>query len=144
MDKLRYLRGGKFANYFSSGAALFKITHNFCNSTPFLCLLRRNSCSYCPNLSKWSAHEILPHIENNETYHIFSWLSWGFNEVLRNQCLVSQLIRGSTFIKLPEVNFINILLENFLYKNACLHSFSLVTFWLCNFLAQNYWCKSLE
>jgi len=28
----------------------------------------------------------------------------------------------------------------FLYESAN-HIFSLVTFWLCNFLAQKYWCK---
>jgi len=33
----------------------------------------------------------------------------------------------------PRVNFINILFDNFSYKSA-MHSFSLVTFWLCNFL----------
>jgi len=41
-----------------------------------------------------------------------------------------------------EVNFIKILWDNFLYESA-LHSFSLVTFWLCNFLAQKYWCKNI-
>jgi len=42
----------------------------------------------------------------------------------------------------PGVNFINILLENFLYKRAS-NSFSLVTFWLCNFLAQKALVKML-
>jgi len=40
------------------------------------------------------------------------------------------------------VNFINILCSNFLYKSA-LRSFSLVKFWLCNFLAQKYWRKNI-
>jgi len=31
---------------------------------------------------------------------------------------------------------------NFLYESA-LRSFSLVTFWLCNFLAQKYWLKNI-
>jgi len=41
---------------------------------------------------------------------------------------------------IPGFNFINILRMNFSYKSA-LHSFSLVTFWLCNFLTQKHWCK---
>ncbi len=39
------------------------------------------------------------------------------------------------------VNFINILLSTFLYKSV-LRSFSLITVWLCNFLAQEYQEKS--
>jgi len=39
------------------------------------------------------------------------------------------------------VNFINIIQVHFLYKSI-LHSFSLVTVWLCNFLATEYRCKS--
>jgi len=39
------------------------------------------------------------------------------------------------------VNFTNILLKTFLDKSG-LHSFSLFTVWLCNFLAQEYRCKS--
>jgi hypothetical protein len=42
---------------------------------------------------------------------------------------------------LLRVNFINILLEPFLYESV-LRLFSLVTGWLCNFLAQKYWHKS--
>jgi hypothetical protein len=38
------------------------------------------------------------------------------------------------------VNFINILRSNFLYESAS-SSFSLVTFWLCNFLAQTIGAK---
>jgi len=41
----------------------------------------------------------------------------------------------------PGVNFINILHAPFSYKSA-LHSFSIITVWLCNFLAQEYWRKS--
>ncbi len=44
--------------------------------------------------------------------------------------------------KIRGVNFINILCSNLLPKSAS-SSFSLVTFWLCNFLAQKYWRKSL-
>jgi len=36
------------------------------------------------------------------------------------------------------VNVINILRWPFLYKSV-LHSFSLVTVWLCNYLEQEYW-----
>jgi hypothetical protein len=39
--------------------------------------------------------------------------------------------------KLPGVNFINILRSIFLYKST-LRSFSLITIWLCNFLAKGY------
>jgi len=40
----------------------------------------------------------------------------------------------------PGVSFTNILLEPFSYKSD-LHSFSLVTVWLCNFLAKNIGAK---
>jgi hypothetical protein len=40
-------------------------------------------------------------------------------------------------------DFINILRESFSYKSA-LSSFSLVTVWLCNFLAKGYRQKNLE
>ncbi len=40
----------------------------------------------------------------------------------------------------PVVNFINKLWAHFSYESA-LRSFSLVTFWLCIFLSQNYWRK---
>ncbi len=42
----------------------------------------------------------------------------------------------------PGVDFINIWRSNFLYKSAS-RSLSLVTFWLCNFLAQKYQSKRL-
>jgi hypothetical protein len=42
---------------------------------------------------------------------------------------------------LPSVNFISILLWPFLYKTV-LSSFSLVTIWLCNFLAKNISSKA--
>ena len=38
-------------------------------------------------------------------------------------------------------NIINFLQAGFLYKRA-VRSFSLITVWFCNFLAQEYWRKS--
>ncbi len=46
-------------------------------------------------------------------------------------------------LSLSGVDFINILRTRFSYKNA-LRSFSLVMFWLYNFLAKKYWQKKLE
>ncbi len=40
----------------------------------------------------------------------------------------------------PGVNFTKMLCAAFLYKSA-LHSFSLLTFWLCYSFAKEYWCK---
>jgi len=45
------------------------------------------------------------------------------------------------FQRLQVSNCTNILRLPFLYKRA-LHSFSLVTVWLCNFLLQEYWRTS--
>jgi len=48
------------------------------------------------------------------------------------------------YVKLTTgVNFTNILFEPFLYKGA-LCSFSLLTIWLSNFLAKEYWPKSFS
>ncbi len=53
-------------------------------------------------------------------------------------CWTEFLLYDLEIGKCPSVNFINILSANFLYKSAA-SSFSLITFWLCNFLAQKYW-----
>jgi len=76
------------------------------------------------------------------------WLSQKFRSKMQNSIILSCLynvykivIWDQMFvIRKACVNFINILHKNFLYKSA-LRSFSLVTFWLCNFLAQKYWYK---
>jgi hypothetical protein len=66
----------------------------------------------------------------------FDWITQYF--VLQTTELTgSRFLSSCAALKKQGVNFINILRAHYSYKSA-LHNFSLVTFWLCNFLAQTY------
>jgi len=56
--------------------------------------------------------------------------------------LFSSFTAYKPFSFASRIQFYQHLLTNFLYESV-LRSFSLVTFWLCNFLAQKYWRKML-
>jgi len=67
----------------------------------------------------------------------FSYKSLFGKKLLYEKCMRKMLMKLT-----PVVNFINILGENFLYESSLLR-FSLVMFWLWNFLAQKYVPKRL-